>query len=69
MSPKRFFSALLLLVLFGAVTQPVYATEHKVSICHKEKNTLVVDSHAVPAHLAHGDVLGACGPVDPPTVF
>jgi hypothetical protein len=29
-------------------------------ICHKEKNTLLVDTHAIPAHLAHGDSIGAC---------
>jgi hypothetical protein len=32
----------------------------KVQICHKG-NTIWVDRHAVPAHLAHGDTLGRCG--------
>ena len=32
----------------------------KVTICHKGKNTLTIDSSAVSAHLAHGDTLGAC---------
>ena len=31
----------------------------KVIICHKQ-NTMVVDPNSVPAHLAHGDMLGAC---------
>jgi len=31
----------------------------KVTICHKQ-NTIVVDPGGVPAHLAHGDMLGAC---------
>jgi len=32
----------------------------KVTICHKGKNTLIVNANAVAAHLAHGDVLGNC---------
>lgn len=32
---------------------------HKVTICHKGKTTSV-DQHAVNAHKAHGDKLGAC---------
>ncbi len=32
----------------------------KVNVCHGGK-TLCVGASAVPAHLAHGDVLGACG--------
>jgi len=33
---------------------------HKVLICHNG-HTISVDQHAVPAHLRHGDALGACG--------
>lgn len=33
--------------------------EEKVTICH-EGNTIEVNESAVPAHLAHGDTLGAC---------
>jgi hypothetical protein len=33
----------------------------KVTICHKGKNTLSVGVSAWPAHMAHGDTLGACG--------
>ena len=32
----------------------------RVTICHKGKNTLTISQSAVPAHLAHGDSLGAC---------
>lgn len=36
----------------------------KVTICHRTGNggshEITVDSHAVPAHLAHGDALGSC---------
>jgi hypothetical protein len=32
----------------------------KVTICHKGKKTISVGASAVPAHLAHGDTLGAC---------
>lgn len=34
--------------------------DDKVTICHKGKKTLSVGASAVPAHLAHGDSLGAC---------
>jgi hypothetical protein len=32
----------------------------KVTICHKGKNTISIDSSAWPAHEAHGDTKGAC---------
>jgi len=40
--------------------------DHKVVICHvppgnpENAHTIVVDYHAVPAHLEHGDFIGAC---------
>jgi hypothetical protein len=43
-----------------------YQYQYKVTICHhthSPKNptvTIVVDSHALPAHLKHGDTLGPC---------
>lgn len=38
----------------------VETSNDKVTICHNQKNTLTVASAAVPAHLNHGDVMGAC---------
>jgi hypothetical protein len=32
----------------------------KVTLCHKGKKTISVGASAVPAHLRHGDTLGAC---------
>jgi hypothetical protein len=32
----------------------------KVTLCHKDKKTLTVGAPAQPAHLGHGDYLGAC---------
>jgi hypothetical protein len=36
------------------------ADQQLIQICHKGQ-TISVDVHAVPAHLAHGDLLGPCG--------
>ena len=33
---------------------------NKVTICHKEKNTITISVNAVDAHLAHGDTIGTC---------
>ena len=32
----------------------------KVTICHKDKNTITVGAPAQAAHERHGDTLGAC---------
>lgn len=52
-------------------TQKVEATLSHVTICHKESQpwqTLSVAIAAIPAHLAHGDSLGACPePTSTPT--
>jgi hypothetical protein len=32
----------------------------KVTICHKGRNTITVSVNALPAHKAHGDVVGTC---------
>ena len=34
--------------------------QDKVTLCHKNKNTLTVGAPAQEAHLRHGDILGAC---------
>ena len=34
--------------------------QDKVTLCHKDKNTLTVGAPAQEAHLGHGDILGAC---------
>jgi hypothetical protein len=40
--------------------------DHKVTICHippgnpDNAHTIVIDFHALPAHLDHGDFIGAC---------
>jgi hypothetical protein len=34
--------------------------QHKVTLCHKGKNTITVGAPAVDAHLAHEDYLGVC---------
>jgi len=34
--------------------------QEKVTLCHNGKNTITVGAPAVPAHLNHGDTLGAC---------
>jgi hypothetical protein len=53
-------------------TATTSTTGHKQLLCHHthSKNhpfhTISVDSHAVPAHLKHGDTLGAC-PASQPT--
>jgi hypothetical protein len=44
----------------------------KVLVCHippgdpLDAHTICISPHAVPAHLAHGDILGACAPPPPP---
>jgi uncharacterized protein YraI len=43
----------------GSETPPPGQENHKVTICHKG-HTITIDESALPAHLAHGDTLGAC---------
>jgi hypothetical protein len=38
-----------------------WVTGHKITICHKGKNTITIDLSAWPAHQAHGDTCGPCG--------
>ena len=39
---------------------PTTSRSKKVAVCHKGKGSISVSANAVPAHLAHGDALGAC---------
>ena len=35
-------------------------SKHKITICHKKKNTISIAISAWSAHYAHGDMIGAC---------
>ena len=52
----------LSLILFSGIAEARGRPHDKVDICHKNRHTITVDQHAVPAHLAHGDYLGECRP-------
>ena len=64
--PKLLLSVTLIMG-FGMLTGSGYAAE-KVVICHvppgnpSNAHTISVSESAVPAHLAHGDSIGACAP-------
>jgi hypothetical protein len=60
---------LMAFALFGQTQGSLFAREasagygqEKVTICHKERQTLEVAEPGVAAHVAHGDTLGACEP-------
>jgi len=62
---KGFFSLLTslaaaMLLLAGCASYPHAYEADKVTICHKDKKTLVLPASAVDAHLAHGDYRGPC---------
>ncbi len=42
------------------VILPTDPPSGKVTMCHKGKHSISASANAVPAHLAHGDTLGAC---------
>jgi hypothetical protein len=45
----------------GNEEEPVRGgSQQKITLCHKDKNTLTVGAPAQEAHLRHGDILGAC---------
>jgi hypothetical protein len=39
---------------------PTSIRSEKVTVCHNGKHSISASPKAVPAHLAHGDTLGAC---------
>ena len=55
------------LTMFAA-TPNVVRAQSGTTVCHvppgdpANAHTIVVDGHSLPAHLAHGDQLGACAP-------
>lgn len=57
-------AATALLLAAGSSTLNAQRANDPVAICHKPgtpaEHTIVVDDDAVPAHLRHGDYLGAC---------
>lgn len=68
---KRALLAFSIFALMLSVTLPVMAGKGHtpVTLCHKPgtpaEHTITVDDNAVPAHLAHGDTLGACSSTPP----
>jgi hypothetical protein len=77
--PKLMAFALAGVLAVGLGVAAAYAggpkppKEHKVEICHVppgnpgNAHTIEVDGSAIPAHLEHGDTLGACGESTTPT--
>ena len=61
---NKLLSGFLLLVSAGLGAN-AFADEHKQVICHKGED-LSVAASAVPAHMAHGDSIGACDEIDLP---
>lgn len=69
---------IIALSLLLAVSHTAHAKKQKVDVCHappgnpENAHTISVSKNAVPAHLAHGDILGACpqtaSEIDPPNV-
>jgi hypothetical protein len=44
----------------SAISLAQYQYGKKVTICHKQKNTITISVRAWPAHKRHGDSQGAC---------
>lgn len=73
---RKFALAVLVVGLagFGGTAATHADSQGKVDVCHippgnpANAHTINVSVNAVPAHLAHGDFLGACeAPPPPPT--
>jgi hypothetical protein len=67
------FTAFAIFVAGISANAPTASAEQRgqIQICHipggntVNGRTIMVDVHALPAHLAHGDYVGACGLVIP----
>lgn len=65
------FTTLAMLVAGISANAPMASAQQRgqIQICHippgntVNARTIMVDVHAVPAHLAHGDFVGACDPL------
>ena len=55
----RLVAGLVVILTMSACASTPYGQD-KVTVCHKDKKTLVLPSSAVDAHLGHGDTLGPC---------
>src|SRR5689334_8943055 len=67
--PERYSTALLaavLVVVGGTLGSAAGAGQQKVQVCHRPPGnpnnyqTITIGAPALPAHLAHGDLVGAC---------
>lgn len=67
---KKILIALTAILAFtsfqsGKTSTVANSSNEKVTICHREGNgsshTITVSINAVPAHMAHGDLIGECG--------
>lgn len=54
-------AGVVVLVLSGCVGYVDPYGDYRVTVCHKNKKTLVLPESAVSAHLGHGDYYGPCG--------
>lgn len=50
----------VIVMLSGCASYGTPYGDDKVTICHKNRKTLVLPESAVSAHLAHGDTYGPC---------
>jgi hypothetical protein len=56
---KRFLQMLLMGLAILSLASGVHAG-YKMNICHKDMETISIDSSAWPAHKKHGDLWGSC---------
>jgi hypothetical protein len=56
----RFLQSSLIGLAILSLASGAYAAK-KITICHKDLDTIKVSKKAWPAHKAHGDVRGSCG--------